>query len=185
MYKYFACIVQNLAPFEKNSTGRFAKAATFCNSKQIISFESEEDFFLNDSLWRLYDNRIERKDRWRFFSFWFFFLIYSFTHCGDMIAIELRGSTIAVKIRLEMVMKIIRTVVEFLKGGALEDFRWLSGNDYEDYQDCSGVPDFHTIKILGQLGASVHLHWTGYTAMSCNSIKEELSFLWNVLDWYS
>ena len=40
-----------------------------------------------------------------------------------MIAIELRGSTIAVKIRLEMVMKIIRTVVEFLKGGALEDFR--------------------------------------------------------------
>ena len=32
-------------------------------------------------------------------------------------AIELRGSTIAVKIRLEMVMKIIRTVVEFLNGG--------------------------------------------------------------------
>ena len=29
-------------------------------------------------------------------------------------AIELRGSTIAVKIRLEMVMKIINTVVEFL-----------------------------------------------------------------------
>ena len=31
-----------------------------------------------------------------------------------MIAIELRGSTIAVKIKLEMVMKIISTVVEFL-----------------------------------------------------------------------
>ena len=29
-------------------------------------------------------------------------------------AIELRGSTIAVKIRLEMVMKMISTVVEFL-----------------------------------------------------------------------
>ena len=29
-------------------------------------------------------------------------------------AIELRGRTIAVKIRLEMVMKMIRTVVEFL-----------------------------------------------------------------------
>ena len=29
-------------------------------------------------------------------------------------AIELRGSTIAVKIRLEMVMKMINTVVEFL-----------------------------------------------------------------------
>ena len=31
-----------------------------------------------------------------------------------MMAIELRGRTIAVKIRLEMVMKMIRTVVEFL-----------------------------------------------------------------------
>ena len=39
---------------------------------------------------------------------------FSKTHCGDMMAMELRGSTIAVKIRLEMVMKIIRTVVEFL-----------------------------------------------------------------------
>ena len=29
-------------------------------------------------------------------------------------AIELRGSTIAVKIKLEMVMKMINTVVEFL-----------------------------------------------------------------------
>ena len=32
------------------------------------------------------------------------------------------------------------------------------GDGHEDYQDCCGVPDFHTIKILGQLGASVHLH---------------------------
>ena len=36
------------------------------------------------------------------------------THCGHMMAIEFRGRTIAVKIRLEMVMKIISTVVEFL-----------------------------------------------------------------------
>ena len=50
-----------------------------------------------------------------------------------MMAMELRGSTIAVKIRLEMVMKIIRTVVEFLNVEGHIRLLKLSGYAHEDY----------------------------------------------------